>query len=160
MLNTRNHLLPSTLVVLLAGQVSTLATPSLLLTYMLVVLLAGHVSAFATPSFLIATQVIYRSRRCSTHAVEVGLVGDVYGIVSNAPAPLTCPPHTLRPVGAEELEAQGQEGKEAIGSHLTRCDREQQRWAESEAIAEQRAAWHSMDSQVQTSPESTAQRNL
>jgi hypothetical protein len=46
----------------------------------------------------------------------------------------------------EELDAQGQERKEsAWASDLTRCDREQQRWAESEAIAEQCAALHLMD---------------
>ena len=63
MLTTRNHLLPSLMVVVLAGQVS----------------------AFATPSLLLATQATCRSRRCSTHGVEMGLVSDVFGIVSSAP---------------------------------------------------------------------------
>lgn len=72
MLTTRNHLLPSLLVVLLAGQVS----------------------AFATPSLLLATHASGRSRRCSIYAVEMGLVSDVFGIVSNAPL-MSARPHSL-----------------------------------------------------------------
>ena len=80
MLNTRHRLLPSLLMVLLAGQAS----------------------AFATPSLLLATQANCRSRRCSTHAVEMGLVGDVYGIVSNAPV-MKARPQSMGSVNAKSM---------------------------------------------------------
>merc|ERR1712216_998348 len=55
-----------------------------LLPSLLMVLLVGQVSAFVTPSLLLATQANCRSRRCSTQAVEMGLVSDVHGIVSTS----------------------------------------------------------------------------
>ena len=80
MLNMTHHLLPSLLMVLLVGQVS----------------------AFVTPSLLLATQANCRSRRCSTHAVEMGLVGDVYGIVSNAPV-MKARPQSMGSVNAKSM---------------------------------------------------------
>ena len=80
MLTTRNHLLPSLMVVVLAGQVS----------------------AFATPSLLLATQANCRSRRCSTHGVEMGLVSDVFGIVSSAPV-MKARPQSMGSVNAKSM---------------------------------------------------------